>query len=394
MKLRLCEWAGRITILAAILGSYCASSYATNNHIISVAPTSINFGNQTVNTSAQAAITVTNVGVHALQIQNVSLSGSSAFTLTGWTGASVLQPSQSLQIQVSFSPPDQANYSANLTVYSNISIDPVVPITGVGIASTVSISPTTAIVQAGNSQQFSASVLATTNTALNWLVNGIQGGNSVVGSISPQGLYTAPGQVSSNSSVIVTASDGIGQANASVTVVPPATSVSVSLSPTSASLQVGQSQQFSATVSGTTNTAVNWLVNGSLGGNSTVGTISSAGLYTAPSSVPANPVTVTAQSASNSTSSANAAVTITPTVHIVDLSWTASTSAVAGYNIYRGTVSGGPYTRINASLEPATLYTDSAVQAGQTYYYVTTAVDSSGVESGYSNVVQAVVPTP
>src|SRR5437016_12954199 len=99
MKLRLCEWARRITMLAAILGSYCA--YATNNHIISVAPTSINFGNQTVNTTAQAAITVTNVGLHALQIQNVSLSGSGAFTLTGWTGVSVLQPSQSLQIQVS-----------------------------------------------------------------------------------------------------------------------------------------------------------------------------------------------------------------------------------------------------------------------------------------------------
>ena len=198
-------------------------------------------------------------------------------------------------------------------------------------------------------------------------------------------------------SVTVTAQsayDSTSSANATVTVTPSSTPVSVSVSPTSASVQVGQSQPFTATVSGTTNSAVNWLVNGSLGGNSTVGTISSAGLYTAPSSVPANAVTVTAQSAYNSTSSANAAVTITPTVHIVDLSWTASTSVVAGYNIYRGTVSGGPYTRINASLEPATLYTDSAVQAGQTYYYVTTAVDSSGVESGYSNVVQAVVPTP
>src|SRR5438874_570703 len=394
MKLRLCEWTCRITMLAAILGSYCVSLYATNNHIISVAPTSINFGNQTVNTTAQAAITVTNVGVHALQIQNVSLSGSSAFTLTGWTGASVLQPSQSLQIQVSFSPPDQANYSANLTVYSNISIDPVVPITGVGIASTVSISPTTAIVQAGNSQQFSASLVGTANATLNWLVNGIQSGNSVVGSISSQGLYTAPGQVSSNSSVIVTASDGTGQANASVTVVPPATSVSVSISPTSASVQVGQSKQFTATISGTTNTAVNWLVNGGLGGNSTVGTISSAGLYTAPSSVPGNSVTVTAQSAYDSTSSANATVTVTPSSTPVSLSVSATTSIAHGYNIYRGTVSGGPYTRINASLEPATLYTDSAVHAGQTYYYVTTAIDSTGVESGYSNVVQAVVPTP
>src|SRR5437016_4549325 len=347
MKLRLCEWARRITMLAAILGSYCA--YATNNHIISVAPTSINFGNQTVNTTAQAAITVTNVGVHALQIQNVSLSGSSAFTLTGWSGASVLQPSQSLQIQVSFSPPDQANYSANLTIYSNVSIDPVVPITGVGIASTVSISPTTSIVQAGNSQQFNASVLATTNATLNWLVNGIQGGNSVVGSISLQGLYTAPGQVSSNSSVIVTASDGTGQANASVTVVPPATSVSVSISPTSASVQVGQSKQFTATISGTTNTAVNWLVNGSPGGNSTVGTISSAGLYTAPASVPANSVTVTAQSAYDSTSSANATVTITPSSQPVSVSVTATSSSVqvGQSQPFTATVSGTTNSDVN-----------------------------------------------
>src|SRR5437870_10875573 len=335
MKLRLCEWARRITMLAAILGSYCA--YATNNHIISVASTSINFGNQTVNTTAQAAITVTNVGVHALQIQNVSLSGSSAFTLTGWSGASVLQPSQSLQIQVSFSPPDQANYSANLTIYSNVSIDPVVPITGVGIASTVSISPTTSIVQAGNSQQFSASVLATTNATLNWLVNGIKGGNSVVGSISSQGLYTAPGQVSSNSSVIVTASYGTGQANASVTVVPPATSVSVSISPTSASVQVGQSHQFTATISGTTNTAVNWLVNGGLGGNSTIGTISSAGLYTAPSSVPANSVTVTAQSAYYSTSSATATVTFTPSSTPVSVSLPPTSASIEGVQSQRFT---------------------------------------------------------
>jgi fibronectin type 3 domain-containing protein len=39
-----------------------------------------------------------------------------------------------------------------------------------------------------------------------------------------------------------------------------------------------------------------------------------------------------------------------------------------------------------------TAYTDTTVQAGQTYYYVTTAVDSSGNESTYSNEVQAVVP--
>jgi hypothetical protein len=93
--------------------------------------------------------------------------------------------------------------------------------------------------------------------------------------------------------------------------------VSVSISPTSASVQVGQSQQFTATVSGTTNTAVNWLVAGILGGNSSVGTISSTGLYTAPSSVSTNPVIVTAQSVYASTSSANATITITSTSSFV-----------------------------------------------------------------------------
>jgi fibronectin type 3 domain-containing protein len=67
---------------------------------------------------------------------------------------------------------------------------------------------------------------------------------------------------------------------------------------------------------------------------------------------------------------------------------------VVGYNTYRGIVSGGPYTRINSALYTAPFSTDSTVQAGQTYYYVTTAVDSSGLESAYSNQVQAVVPSP
>jgi fibronectin type 3 domain-containing protein len=67
---------------------------------------------------------------------------------------------------------------------------------------------------------------------------------------------------------------------------------------------------------------------------------------------------------------------------------------VVGYNIYRGTASGGPYTRINSALDAAPYDTDSTVQGGKTYYYVVTAVDSAGAESGYSTQAQAVVPTP
>ena len=81
------------------------------------------------------------------------------------------------------------------------------------------------------------------------------------------------------------------------------------------------------------------------------------------------------------------------TQHTVDLTWNASSGAV-GYNIYRSTVSGGPYSMINSSLDGTTAYTDNTVVSGQTYYYVATAVDGSGNESGYSNQAKAVIPNP
>jgi hypothetical protein len=67
--------------------------------------------------------------------------------------------------------------------------------------------------------------------------------------------------------------------------------ITVAVFPTSTSVVVGQTVPFSATVTGTTNTAVNWEVAGVAGGNSTVGTITTGGLYTAPSALP-NPSTV------------------------------------------------------------------------------------------------------
>jgi hypothetical protein len=85
---------------------------------------------------------------------------------------------------------------------------------------------------------------------------------------------------------------------------------------------------------------------------------------------------------------------ISPTQPRVTLNWTASTSVVAGYNVYRGSQSGGPYAQINGAPEAATNYVDSSVQAGQTYYYVVTAVNTSGEESASSNQVVAVVPVP
>lgn len=80
--------------------------------------------------------------------------------------------------------------------------------------------------------------------------------------------------------------------------------------------------------------------------------------------------------------------------HSVTLTWTASTSQVAGYNIYRGTQSGGPYSRLNPTAQADANYTDSTVLAGSTYFYVTTSVDANGAESANSNEATATIPTP
>jgi hypothetical protein len=78
--------------------------------------------------------------------------------------------------------------------------------------------------------------------------------------------------------------------------------------------------------------------------------------------------------------------------HRVSLSWNDSSSSIAGYNVYRGSKTGGPYSKLNSTLDPATVYVDNRVTSGQTYFYVTTAVGTDGIESGYSNQVQAAVP--
>ena len=89
------------------------------------------------------------------------------------------------------------------------------------------------------------------------------------------------------------------------------------------------------------------------------------------------------------------AQTPTQTVaHSVSLSWAPSSSAVAGYDVYRAEVSGGPYAKLDSSLVTADTFTDTAVSAGLTYYYVVTAVTSFGVQSADSTQASATVPTP
>jgi len=76
----------------------------------------------------------------------------------------------------------------------------------------------------------------------------------------------------------------------------------------------------------------------------------------------------------------------------VTLSWTPSSTSFAGFNVYRGSVSGGPYSKVNTTLITGTSYTDTSVASGQTYYYVATEENSAGTESAYSSQVTATIP--
>ncbi len=238
----------------------------------------------------------------------------------------------------------------------------------------VSISPTSAAMQTGGQQQFSAFVSGTSSTGVTWKVTG--------GTITTAGLYTAPTTAGTYTVTAVSAADGTTSASASVSVTAPQ-NVAITISPTTVSMPAAWQQQFLATVSGSTNTGVTWTV------SQGTGTITQSGMYTAPSIAETDIVTAISQA--DTTKSAGATITVAAP-HSVTLNWSPSTTTGVIYNVYRGTVSGGPYTLLISGLT-STTYTDTNVQSGSTYYYVTTAVDSSG-ESPYSNMIQAVIPMP
>ncbi len=92
---------------------------------------------------------------------------------------------------------------------------------------------------------------------------------------------------------------------------PPPPSITIAVSPSTANVRVANSASFSATVSGTSNTAVTWSVNDTPGGSSSLGTIDSTGKYTAPATLPSpNSVTVKATSSADTSKSSTSSITL------------------------------------------------------------------------------------
>jgi YVTN family beta-propeller protein len=184
---------------------------------------------------------------------------------------------------------------------------------GGGNAATVSvtISPPTATVIFLGTQQFTVIVSGNSNQNVTWAVNNVKGGNSTVGTISTSGLYTAPATLPNPAAVVVSATSVASPSASATAVVTIDSGIRVTVTPAATTIGTSETLAFTATVTGTANTALTWSVNGIDGGNATVGTITSAGVYTAPASVPSpGTVSITATSVADTTKSGSATVTV------------------------------------------------------------------------------------
>jgi hypothetical protein len=330
------------------------SQWRTRNVSVTVSPTTAS-----LQTGKQAQFTATVNGTHDTAV-TWTASGGTVTSSGLYTASSAAGTYKVTATSVANS---DKSASAVVTVSQPIQVS-------------ISVSPTTASLASGGNQQFTAYVSGTSNTAVTWSATG--------GTITTGGLYVAPSAAGTYTVMAVSGADTTKSASAIVSV-SAAQTISVSISPASLSMAQNGQQQFAATVSGSSDTAVTWSV------TKGTGTITESGLYTAPQALETDIAVATSQA--DSTKSASATITVVAP-HAVALSWSPSSSDdISYYKVYRGTVSGGPYSLLTNDVS-STSYTDPSVQSGSTFYYVTTAVDSTGEEGAYSNQAQAVIPVP
>jgi Abnormal spindle-like microcephaly-assoc'd, ASPM-SPD-2-Hydin len=392
---------------------------------VSASPSSMSFGSVSVGSSKSMTQTLTNSGGSSLKITAASASGS-GFSITGLTLPVTLTAGQTASFTVKFAPSASGSASGNLSITSDGSNPSLtIPLNGSGAsAGTLSANPTSlsfGSVQVGNSTSKSETV---TNSGGSDVT--ISGASSSAGAFDVSGL-SLPTTLSAGQSVTFTvqfAPSSGGSASGTLTLTSNASNPSLGIglsgtgttpgqlaaNPTSlsfGSVTVGASASKSASLSasgsavqvtGVSSDSSEFKVSGisfpvNVGAGSSV---SFTVTFTPTSSGSASgTLTFTSNATNSPTQIAVAGSATAPASHSVDLAWAGSSgSGVVGYNIYRATKTGGPYTKINSSLNVDTTFTDSTVAAGTTYFYVVTAVDGSGTESAYSNEAKAIVPSP
>ena len=278
----------QFTLIVANPGGRVISNAATLTVNVTPVAITINPNNASVN-----------VGNSQQFVGNVTGSSNTAVTWTvsgaGWSGAGCTGVAcGTISNGGLYVAPASVPSPATVTVKATSVADPTksasASLTIVAVVSVLlSISPMSADVPTGGTQPFTASITGTSNTALTWDLSGTGCSGSSCGTLSTSTLsavYSAPTVAPSPAIVSVIAisvADPTKSASANITIVP---TVVVTVSPANTSVAAGSTQQFAASVTGTSNTAVTWTVSGINCSGTACGTISSSGLYSAPAAVP------------------------------------------------------------------------------------------------------------
>ena len=246
------------------------------------------FDHQIENTpSTPQPVNITNNQTTPLTFTAMSSSVAFPFTTNCGNGAGggTLAPGATCTVQVSFNPPAATAYTANLLVYDNAYGSPItIPLKGTGIAGTpgnqITVKPSAPCILPSGTVQFNANVVGLSSSAVYWYVDSVKGGSAGAGTISPTGLYTAPSNTATHTIKAVSQTSSSVSGSVVVTI---STAPNYEIYPFVSSIPLGGQQTFQAQSCNVPDTAnVSFTVDNIAGGNSTVGTVSSTGVYTAP----------------------------------------------------------------------------------------------------------------
>jgi len=391
---------------------------------LNLSPGSIDFGNVQVGKTQSQSATLTNSGGNTVTVSQAVAAGS-GYSFSGLSLPVTLAAGQSVNFSATFAPKTGGTATGSV-VFTSDATNPSLslPLSGVGnVPGALTANPSSlsfGSVQVSNSKTLSETLTNSGGTTVTLSQATVSGaGFSMSGLTTPTQLTA--GQSLTFTVVFVPKSAGSASGAVTVTSNAPNPTLVVSMSGTGAAsgvlavspaslsygnVTVGATKNLtstltasgsSVTVSSATSNSSEFSLSG-LSLPTTLGAGQSATFTVifAPKASGATSATISfASNASNTPPTiAASGIGVAPVQHTVSLSWQASSSTIAGYNVYRGTHSGGPYSILNTGLIQPTDYADDTVTAGQTYYYVVTAVDTQDLESVQSNQATAVVPTP
>lgn len=397
-----------------------SGSGTTTQAQLTISPTSVAFNGVNMGSSATQDVTLTNTGNASLNITAASTSGP-GYSMS-LTAPLTINAGQQSTFTVTFSPTSAGTASGSISIASNAPGSPAtIALSGTGLQARIAASPASVsignvVIGTSNSQAITLSnsgnatlTFSQVNvTGAGFSVTGLSTSNAIAAGskLSFNAVFTPTSNGAVNGSIALGTNGSPAQLTITLTGTGQTATYVLGANPTSLSFGTvaeGSSSSLSATLTNTGNS------NLTISGVTVSGTgFSASGVTPGLILAPGQTATLTVQFAPSTTGNATGSVSVasnataSPTTislsgssHSVALLWTASTSAgVTGYYVYRGTTA-GQYTKLNPTAPVSATqltFTDTNVQSGTTYYYAVSAVDSSNVESSYSNQAMATIP--